>query len=438
MHAQSQSLSRSNHAACALRDDSFCIFGGEDEASRLTNTLSTYSIQSKQWTHYDPKQFDTIPTERAGHSMVEYNGSMYIFGGDAGPKKGRLNDLWKLNMNKCNQKDPFQAVNTLGEVPSKRMKHSAAIYESYMFVLGGCNDQNYQNEKEKKTDALYIINLNDPPLTWYKIPIPHLPQRIRHSMHVLNVTQTNNYFDLSLIVICGEDANAYLQNDIFILRCRTKLNVNANAEEEKQEANMAQNIMQCMVDPKHWNLSKIEGIPFGFAARFGHSSGVLSLDHTKQRDGAVWRDVIVFGGYAGEMSVLNDLWLLSIQMDMKNNTCKLKECKALAVKGEVPSPRHGQSLNILNNMLVFYGGINLMFQTFNDVKIVNINLKEWKSMKQAQVKQKGGGMSASQKQIAKQQLKSMGFGDDVIDNALSSAMNFDQALAKLLGYTSQK
>eukprot|EP01084_Bolivina_argentea_P019106 35538_1 len=185
---QLQPLCRSNHTSSVVNNN-LIVFGGENEASKVTNNLTEYLIDSKQWKNYDAKQFDQIPTERAGHSMIKsYNNNIYIFGGDAGPQSGRLNDLWKLDLNKITEKDAFQYMNTLGEAPVKRMKHSSTIYNSYMFIFGGCDDQNYnENDKNNKNDnpfnKLYVINMNTKdnnndkiPLTWYKIPIPNLPQ----------------------------------------------------------------------------------------------------------------------------------------------------------------------------------------------------------------------------------------------------------------------
>ena len=326
-------------------------------------------------------------------------------------------------------------MNALGEIPPKRMKHASVIYGSYLFIFGGCDDQNY-NEKDANNNnanafnALYVIALDKSPLTWHKLCIPNLPQRIRHSFHVLHSIESDNYLQLSLVIVCGEDKNAYLQNDIFILQCKAQINIESESEEKKEnESCVNKNIFECLVNSQNWKVMKLEGIPLRFAPRFGHSSVVLSaMESDKERV----LNIVVFGGYSGEMSVLNDFWLISVEMN-GNGLCTLKECKLLGIKG-VPSERHGQSMSVCNNnRLVIYGGINLMFVTFNDVTIINIDLKQWKGMKAMEYKPKGGGMSENEKTMAKQQLKNMGFTDDMINNVLVNAANFDDALGKLLG-----
>ena len=107
----------------------------------------------------------------------------------------------------------------------------------------------------------------------------------------------------------------------------------------------------------------------------------------------------------------------------------------------MPSPRHGHTLNMFNNnTLIIYGGINLQFETFSDIKMIEINLKEWNQMKviqykqpQQQQQQQQYGMTQQEKKSAKQQFKNMGFTDGQIDDALSKAQTFDQALGLLLG-----
>lgn len=443
-------LCRQSHSSIAI-DDSLWIFGGENEASKLTNTLSQYLIESKEWKNFDITQFEIYPSERAGHSMIEYNHNLYIFGGDGGPKKGRFNDLWKFDLNKCHQKDAFKNLNTFGQIPCKRMKHQATIYDKYMFIFGGCDDQNYQNNNNDNNNnqdpfqCLYVIDLSVEPLIWHKIYIKNLATRIRHSFHVLNVVDKKDYFQITLFIAMGEDKNAFLQNDIFILQCSGKIKneiVNKNDEEKKENDNDGdnKNIMEILKDSNNWKCSKIQDVPFKLSPRFGHTLIVLPFDiiNDKQKieENIITRNVVIFGGYSGEMSVLNDFWLLTININLENDTFKLKQCKCLGLKN-LPSPRHGHSLNIFNNKgLVIYGGINLQFQTFSDIKMIEINLKEWNEMKenqQQQLQYGGFGMTEQEKQSAKMQFKNMGFTDEQIDNALSKAQNFDQALAILLG-----
>ena len=199
---------------------------------------------------------------------------------------------------------------------------------------------------------------------------------------------------------------------------------------QNDDVSSNENIFECIANENNWTVIKIEQVPFKFAPRFGHCSIMIPMDENENNSKSVLRQMVVFGGYAGEMSVLNDFWLISIEMNAENGACKLRECKCLGIK-DLPSPRHGHSMNLMNgSKLVIYGGIDLNFQTFHDVHVVNIRLKEWKN---EQKDGGGGGMSVSEKESAKQQLQSMGFGDQQINAALQNAQNFEHALGILLG-----
>ena len=280
-------------------------------------------------------------------------------------------------------------------------------------------------------------------------------------MHILDVLENEQGLTLSVVVICGEDQRAFLQNDIYVLQCSAMMdsvkmkdedNPNGQSLEEDEEEEIEEkneesplnmdsyDVFGCLMDKANWTVTKLEGIPFGFSPRFGHSSMVLlpiNIDNDDNGNGDR-RDIVVFAGYSGEMSVLNDFWMISVQMKRKEGKIALIKCKCLGINKK-PTPRHGHCMNtVQGNSLVIYGGIDLQFQTFSDVHLMDIELDKWRKMKHEAHKTIvdgmgfGRGMSANEKAAAKAQFLAMGFVEGQIDAALVNAQNVDQALGSLL------
>lgn len=106
------------------------------------NDLYKFNINTQEWIR--EKDFGDIPSQRAGHSAVVYNGSMIVFGGkQQGDEKCFLNDLYEYQI----QLRKWYKIIANGEQPSPRCAHSAAVYKDSMYVFGGWGDQNmYFNE----------------------------------------------------------------------------------------------------------------------------------------------------------------------------------------------------------------------------------------------------------------------------------------------------
>lgn len=74
-----------------------------------------------------------MPKERAGHSAVLYENSIYIFGGKD-DENFKLNDLWKFDLAARTWTNLETAT---GTAPMARAGHTANVYEGKMFIFGG-------------------------------------------------------------------------------------------------------------------------------------------------------------------------------------------------------------------------------------------------------------------------------------------------------------
>eukprot|EP00455_Lapot_gusevi_P043857 TRINITY_DN53_c0_g1_i6.p1 TRINITY_DN53_c0_g1~~TRINITY_DN53_c0_g1_i6.p1 ORF type:complete len:266 (+),score=106.28 TRINITY_DN53_c0_g1_i6:74-799(+) len=93
--------------------------------------------------------------------------------------------------------------------------------------------------------------------------------------------------------------------------------------------------------------------------RYGHTAIMLNHNNT----------MLVYGGYAGEMNLLNDLNQYSFEH---------RKWRRIEFEGAQPTPCDGQSAVWFNNGLYVYGGRNLMMQRVGDLHRASLeNDGEW-------------------------------------------------------------
>jgi len=88
---------RDDHSLSQIDDQSFLIFGGYVEGSRVNECYVAKKLgNTLEWkliAHKSPE----APLVRASHSSAVYNGKCYIFGGQD-DDNNKLCDLWELDL----------------------------------------------------------------------------------------------------------------------------------------------------------------------------------------------------------------------------------------------------------------------------------------------------------------------------------------------------
>ncbi|XP_063069065.1 kelch domain-containing protein 3 [Engraulis encrasicolus] len=128
---------RFQHACCAHRGEVYML-GGRDKM--VIRDFWKYSVVRNEWTELDCSS-EWAPEELEGHSMVSYQGILYIFGGliDSAYTDWKI-PLWLFDTEKevwrysQGQSRPSQPV------PLNRKGHSAVVLGRAMYLYGGYID----------------------------------------------------------------------------------------------------------------------------------------------------------------------------------------------------------------------------------------------------------------------------------------------------------
>ncbi|KAG9349104.1 hypothetical protein JZ751_029424 [Albula glossodonta] len=140
---------RFKHSCCVHRDSVY-LLGGRGKS--LLNDFWKYNVVRNEWTELDCN-CDGAPEEVEEHSMVAYQGLLYVFGGmiDSG-YSGKKTPLWLHDADK-EQWLCWQEKSTYSQVvPSNRKGHSAVVFESAMYVYGGYIDIKGSSQEFWKLD----------------------------------------------------------------------------------------------------------------------------------------------------------------------------------------------------------------------------------------------------------------------------------------------
>mmetsp|Transcript_1266 Transcript_1266/g.2291 ORF Transcript_1266/g.2291 Transcript_1266/m.2291 type:complete len:474 (-) Transcript_1266:82-1503(-) len=140
-----------DHSLSQIDEDSFLIFGGFVEGSRVNECyVCRKKGNSLEWKHIG-KNSAHRPCIRASHSSVVHNGKCYIFGGQD-DENNKLNDLWVLDLTT----EEYQLVDLpAGSYnPPARSGHSANIYNGKMYIFGGIL------ELTKELNEMLIFDFN--------------------------------------------------------------------------------------------------------------------------------------------------------------------------------------------------------------------------------------------------------------------------------------
>ncbi|KAM9305046.1 kelch domain-containing protein 10-like [Gastrophryne carolinensis] len=122
------------------------VFGGMMDfgATREKSPLWMYAIDARRWSEYkSPAAPEATPTNRKGHSAVVYQSAMFIYGGYF-DIAGAAEEFWAFyfDSNKWSALSP----RTRGLGPGPRHGHSCAAHNAAMYLFGGLKNMTEQND----------------------------------------------------------------------------------------------------------------------------------------------------------------------------------------------------------------------------------------------------------------------------------------------------
>ena len=117
---------------CILVKDKIYLFGGTDDDDRK-NDLHCYDIYLNKWAQLPSK--GKVPLPRSGAKGVSYDNKLYFFGGYQKKSGNFYKDLFYYDL----AKEQWYDVGALqsGEMPSQRTDHSVVLWDGRLYVYGG-------------------------------------------------------------------------------------------------------------------------------------------------------------------------------------------------------------------------------------------------------------------------------------------------------------
>ena len=143
-------LFKSTKGHCSFTyGDSLYIIGGCDINGKCYNSIYTYDFSSDTWSLILP--IGEIPTIRQGHTCNLYGNKLILFGGNY--NSDIKNDLFILNLKNFEWKkiNLDDNLNKIG-----RTNHNSIIFNEYLYIFGGYNNDGYSNDFFK----INLINYN--------------------------------------------------------------------------------------------------------------------------------------------------------------------------------------------------------------------------------------------------------------------------------------
>mmetsp|Transcript_17781 Transcript_17781/g.40242 ORF Transcript_17781/g.40242 Transcript_17781/m.40242 type:complete len:1378 (-) Transcript_17781:1476-5609(-) len=145
-----------SYAATLLYRSKIFLFGGctGNFATNYKNDLWTLDLLLGIWTKVVPTAEVSLPVGRSQHSMLQYGGKIYVFGGNnkAEGQRNYLADLWTFDLAKSHWKQ-IRVDAEMG--PTARAGHGMAMYNAGIFVFGGGG---MQNGEEGFYDSMWVFD----------------------------------------------------------------------------------------------------------------------------------------------------------------------------------------------------------------------------------------------------------------------------------------
>eukprot|EP00026_Physarum_polycephalum_P004837 Phypoly_transcript_04861.p1 GENE.Phypoly_transcript_04861~~Phypoly_transcript_04861.p1 ORF type:complete len:499 (+),score=66.57 Phypoly_transcript_04861:541-2037(+) len=291
---------RHAHSMC-IANGSLWIFGGYSDNFSYLNDLYKFDFERSIWEKKSAK--GARPTARHSHSMVPYNGALYLFAGiaDGKPESGLLNDVYRYDI----AEDVWRLQTVNGQVPAPRWGHTACVTESgKMLVFGGFGNTVFND----------AWTLDFGTMTWALLATIGTPPRPRH-LHASCIYNNEMY-------IIGGYGGKDNTRDFFKLSIQTGewKQINALSDATRRRGHSAvvlgdgmyifggrdtvkfNDLLEFDFATQTWTTVAFEGQ--GPNARLFHTSVAY--------DGCVW----IFGGFTGGLN-MNDIWCLQLDSSKK-------------------------------------------------------------------------------------------------------------------------
>ena len=130
--------------------DSLYLIGGCDINGKCYNSIYTYNFTIDRWSLIIP--IGEIPTIRQGHTCNLFGNKLILFGGNY--NSDIKNDLFILNLRNFEWKKIILNDEELNKIG--RTNHNSIIFNEYLYVFGGYNNNGYSNDFFK----INLINFN--------------------------------------------------------------------------------------------------------------------------------------------------------------------------------------------------------------------------------------------------------------------------------------
>ena len=147
-----------------------------------------------------PELVKFVGAPRSKHTVVAFENSVYVFGGDDG--KSMLNDLLRFDV----KEKSWCRCRSTGVLPASRYHHSAVVHQASMFVFGGYTGDIHSNSNLTNRNDLWEYKFDTTQWVEWRPPPGSSPQPVPRSAHGAAV------YDGMLYIFAGYDGNARLKD----------------------------------------------------------------------------------------------------------------------------------------------------------------------------------------------------------------------------------
>lgn len=196
---------RFSHSA-VVHENSMFVFGGRSSATTTFNDLWCYDLSKRVWNRQLPK--GTYPSPKANATLVNYNGSLVLFGGVRHPALGPFQRAVKLfdELHVYNVAENRWTVQAPFVSPPPSAGHSASIRKNEMIIFGG-----FQTTMEGDTGTNDLWSLDLTKWTWHKQETSRIKPPPRYGQFQVTLDDDN----ILILGGCGGPNNVF--SDAWIL-----------------------------------------------------------------------------------------------------------------------------------------------------------------------------------------------------------------------------
>eukprot|EP01080_Neovahlkampfia_damariscottae_P007201 gene7201-11517_t len=124
------------HAVASIGDQIY-LYGGDNFGAQ--STLFKFDTSKNQWNLVVLENYDVTPGHRFAHTLVNFNNSLYLFGGYNGfERNSPINEIYKLNFSDKLDAKNWEIYSPSNDVlPPIFEYHSSNVIRNEMIIFGG-------------------------------------------------------------------------------------------------------------------------------------------------------------------------------------------------------------------------------------------------------------------------------------------------------------